>query len=117
MTNRRLLIQSLIAGLAGFIPLRRLWAQEGVGLNAAERLTEQNIVALEDQLKNGLRATTPGQHMFIRLVVNSVNQGRLPRAMVLLIYEWALKRNPRVPFPYFQYALRVLARKRGVDLS
>lgn len=115
-SSRRLLLKSVIAGIAGLIPLRKSAAQQGNSINSAERRAAQNTVSLEDQLKNGLRVTTAKQHTFVRVVVSYVNRGRLPRAMVNLIYNWAIERNPRVPFPYFQYALRVLARKRGVNL-
>lgn len=114
--NRRTLLISLIAGFAGLFSGRRTSAQQGSSLNSAEFRTGRNVVPLEDQLKNGLRVTTPGQQQYIRTVVAYVDHGQLPRAMVNLIYEWALKRNPDVPFPYFQYALRVLARKRGIHI-
>ncbi|MCC6510779.1 MAG: hypothetical protein IT423_16865 [Pirellulaceae bacterium] len=72
------------------------------------------IVNLEDQLLNGLRVVNSQQRAYVQQIVALVNQGKLPRAMVNVVYTYALKRNPRVPLPYFQYALHALAERRGV---
>jgi hypothetical protein len=117
MASRRFWIKVLAASMIGFLPRRRSQAQEGNSFNSAELRTGQNVVSLEDQLINGLRVTTPGQRAFVNVVVLRVNQGRLPRSMVNLVYKWAINRNPDVPFPYFQFALRILARKRNIALS
>src|SRR5437870_157450 len=81
--------------------------------NEAERNPGQ-VVALEDQLVNGLRVVTIEQRVYVAQVVALVDQGKLPRAMVNVIYKWSLQRNPRVPFPYFQIGLRALASQRGI---
>ncbi|MFN3189574.1 MAG: hypothetical protein ACE361_03540 [Aureliella sp.] len=114
--NRIILLGLGLTVAATFLPFRSTTAQQGVRVNPAERLTERSIVALKDQLKNGLRATTPAQFAFINTVDARVKAGQLPRAMVNLVYDWAIKRNPRVPFPYFQFALRALAKRRGINL-
>ncbi|MEM7558870.1 MAG: hypothetical protein AAF394_07090 [Planctomycetota bacterium] len=106
MANRRLLLKAMVAGFVGLIPLRGASAQQ----------TERNKVKLEDQLISGLRAATPGQKDYLRQIVALVNAGTLPRQMVNLIYTWAIRRNPKVPFPYFQFALRVLAKRRGITV-
>ena len=72
------------------------------------------VVRLEDQLMNGLRVVTPEQRAYITQIVALVDQGRLPRAMVNVVYSWALKRNPKVPLPYFQFMLQALADRRGI---
>lgn len=115
-SKRRKFLKTLFAGLASLVSVRQLRAQEGNSLNSAERLTTRNVVSLEDQLKNGLRVSRPKQQAFIKVVVHHVDHGKLPRAMVTLVYDWAIKRNPAVPFPYFQYALRALSRRRGINL-
>ena len=74
------------------------------------------VVRLEDQLMNGLRVVTPDQRVYVQQIVALVDQGRLPRAMVNVVYTWALKRNPRVPLPFFQFALQALAERRGVTV-
>jgi hypothetical protein len=116
MLPRRIWLTSIFAATIAAIPYRRVPGQEGNSLNSASRLGDQNIANLEDQLKNGLRVVSPDQVQFVRIVVANVDAGKLPRAMVNLVYKWALERNPRVPFPYFQYALRALAKRRGVNL-
>lgn len=116
MLGRRLWMSSAIISLMGLLPGRRSAAQQGNSVNSAERLTPQNLALLEEQLLKGLRASTPEQKQFVQLVVAYVEQGKLPRAMVNLIYKWALERNDTVPFPYFEYALRVLSKRRGIDI-
>ncbi|MEC8557220.1 MAG: hypothetical protein VXZ82_19635 [Planctomycetota bacterium] len=106
MANRRLLFKAMFAGVVGLIPLRSASAQQ----------IERNKVRLEDQLISGLRAATPGQKDYLRQIVALVNAGTLPRQMVNLLYTWAIKRKPKVPFPYFQFALRVLAKRRGITV-
>ncbi len=83
--------------------------------NQAERNPGQ-VVSLEDQLVNGLRAFTPDQKAYLHLIATRVDQGIIPRAMVNVIYDWAIKRNPHVPYPYFQIALRALGERRGIPV-
>lgn len=82
--------------------------------NEAERNPGFDIVRLEDQLQNGLRTFTPEQRQYVSQIVALVEQGKLPRAMVNVVFTWAIKRNPSVPLPYFQIALRALAERRGI---
>jgi hypothetical protein len=84
------------------------------GVNDAEVNTAGQVVRLEDQLLNGLRVVNPEQRQYVLQIVALVDQGKLPRAMVNAVYVWALKRNPHVPLPYFQVALRALADRRGI---
>jgi hypothetical protein len=116
MLGRRLWLKTAMVSILSLLPGRRTRGQEGVGINFAENLTNRNITPLEDQLRYGLRVVLPEQLQFVKVVVAYVDQGKLPRAMVNLVYKWALERNPSVPFPYFQYALRLLAKRRGVTL-
>ncbi len=88
----------------------------GVDANEAERMLDFNTVELRIQLKNGLRVFLPEQEDFLNLVLANVDSGQLPRAMVNMVYVWALRRNPKVPFPYFEFAMRALAERRGVTL-
>lgn len=114
MLGRRHWITSAVISVLALLPGKRTAAQQGNSLNSAERLTDQNIASLEDQLTRGLRAVTPEQKQFVQLVVALVEQGKLPRAMVNLVYKWAKERNDSIPFPYFEYALRLLSKRRGV---
>lgn len=117
MRQRRFWIKAVVASAAALLPWHRSQAQQiGGGNNAAERLSSTHVAPLKDQLEKGLRATTPGQRQFVNVVVTAVNNRVLPRAMVNLVYRWALKRNSKIPFPYFEFALRALAKRRGINL-
>ena len=115
MLGRRRWIKSAAIAVLSLLPLHRTSAQQtGGSSNAAERQADHHVVALGDQLKYGLRVVSPDQELYVQKVVALVDQGKLPKALVNLVYRWALERNPSVPFPYFQYALRVLAKRQGV---
>lgn len=117
MLRRKWIRQAL--SFAILIPLlgRLSYSQEGNSINSAElNRSNRNAVPLIDQLTNGLRVTRAVDVQFLQIVVQKVDDGQLPQAMVNLVYRWAIQRNPRVPFPYFQLAMRELSRRRGVKL-
>lgn len=118
MFGRRAWIQSALTAVAAFVSGRTLHAQQIAAntANSAERLSERNVVNLEDQLNNGLRTVNSKQRIFVKTVIVYVDHKRIPRAMVNLVYRWATERNPRVPFPYFEFAMRALSKRRGVNL-
>ena len=116
MRGRRFWLKTITAGAASLLVWRSADAQQGNSTNSAERLTTRQIVPLDEQLRKGLRAFRPEQIAFVNIVVANVNQGKIPRAMVNLVFRWARERNPRIPFPYFEFALKALAKRRGVNL-
>lgn len=116
MLARRLWLLTIVSTALAWLPSRLVEAQQGTSINSAERLGERSIAPLSDQLTKGLRAITPEQKQFVVVVVAYVDQGVIPRAMVNLVYRWALERNANVPFPYFEYAMRTLSKRRGVVL-
>lgn len=116
MLARRLWLLTAIGAALAWLPGGRLHAQQGNSINSAEQLGERSIAPLSDQLIKGLRAVTPEQKQFVALTVAYVEQGVIPRAMVNLVYRWAIERNATVPFPYFEYAMRTLSKRRGVTL-
>jgi hypothetical protein len=89
-------------------------AQDFESFNEAERLTSANVVDLKDQLYFGLRTFQPSQQAFLDQVITKVENKELSRAFVNVVFVWAKKRNPKIPFPYFEIAMRMLAEKRGV---
>ncbi len=120
MLRRRNWMQGAAAFLAGtglgsLFTSRCALAQDGSG-NSANSIDNTRLTELEDQLRYGLRCVTPSQIEYVGIVAAAVEQGRIPRAMVNLVYRWSIERNPRVPFPYFQFALRELAKRRGITL-
>ena len=110
---RLLVIAGCMAGLSTSAPSTFAQGPADFDANEAERNPGQ-VVRLEDQLVNGLRVVTADQRLYVAQVVALVESGQMPRAMVNVVYSWALKRNPHVPFPYFQIALRALAERRGI---
>jgi hypothetical protein len=92
-------------------------AQDGIDFNEAENMFSYNVVELRDQLRFGLRVAFPEQEAFINEVATKVDSGELSRAMVNVVFVWSKKRNPRIPFPYFETVLRLLAEKRGVTFT
>lgn len=111
-----------VARLASFVAVLMVWcampirstAQDSFDINEAERMMTVDLVDLRSQLVFGLRTNLPGQVQFIDSVIAKVESKEIPRAMVNVIFVWARKRNPKIPYPYFEVALRLLAEKRGV---
>jgi len=121
MLFRRNWVKTAIALLAGssvnILLADSTEAQEGYGNNFANSIDNMHLVKLEDQLRFGLRCARPEQLQYIQRVTRAVDEGRLPRAMVNLVYRWAIDRHASVPFPYFQFALEELAKRRGISIS
>lgn len=113
LTVSRLLLGLLFLGC--WMPAVR--AQDGIDFNEAENMFSYNVVELRDQLKFGLRVAFPEQEAFVNEVVAKVDSGELSRAMVNVVFVWSRKRNPRIPFPYFEAVMRLLAEKRGVTFA
>ena len=74
------------------------------------------VADLEDQLKSGLKARLPNEFAFIAKVVQSVHDRRLSSGEVKSVFQWARRKNEKTPFPYFERAMRIVARKKGVSL-
>jgi hypothetical protein len=100
----------LLAPSSGF-------AQDPLDLNEAERMFSYNTVELRDQLNYGLRVAFPEQQAFVDQVVAKVDNGEMSRAMVNVVFVWARKRKPNIPFPYFEAVMRLLAEKRGISFD
>lgn len=71
---------------------------------------------LKQTLDYGLKARLPSEFAFIRRVNQLVGEKRLSRAVVLRTFTWARGQSDKMPFPYFQFALRAQAKKVGVQL-
>ena len=122
MFFRRSWVKAAIALLAGssvngVLATPSAEAQEGFGNNFANSIDNMHLVKLDDQLRYGLRCFRPEQVQYVNAVTDAVERGRLPRAMVNLVFRWSIERNPSAPFPYFQFALEELARRRGIVIS
>jgi hypothetical protein len=74
------------------------------------------FATLEERLINRLRATREDQQAYIKFVVNRVRKGKLDVKLVVAIEQYAMRRNPHYPFPFFERALKFEASKRGIPL-
>ncbi|MCY3006492.1 MAG: hypothetical protein NTV29_10995 [Planctomycetota bacterium] len=112
-TLRWILAGALVWGGFG---MSQAWAQtqDSYGYNEAEQMLSLNSVELRDQLMYGLRVAFPEQEAFVDQVIARVDRGEISRAMVNVVYVWSKKRRPKIPFPYFEYVMRILSEQRGV---
>ena len=93
-------------------------AAEGIGVatfSSGNPLAVE-VADLKDQLENGLKARLPADFAFISKVVTLVEQDKLPLDMVKAVFQWARKKGVKnnYPFPYFQRALKIRAKKLGI---
>jgi hypothetical protein len=115
LMSSKFLRHALVVAVATMaLGLDRAQTQEPYGYNEAEHMLSLSTVELKDQLMFGLRVAFPEQEAFVDQVIQKVDQGVLSRAMVNVVYVWSKKRKPKIPFPYFEYVLRLLADDRGV---
>jgi len=105
---RKWIILLVAAGLA--------WGSASSLMPPTRTSAAQAIPDLKDTLEKGLKARLPREFAFIGLVVAKVESGELPLKVVLGTFKWARRKRP-YPFPYFEFALRRLAAKLGVDLN
>lgn len=104
--NRRSWIAKLAAALAALL----LWPRRLLlGADAKEP-------TLEDRLKSGLKCRRQEEFAFVGLVAQRVQTGQIPEALVLQTMQWSLKKNPKFPFFYFQFAVKKQADALGVSL-
>ena len=74
------------------------------------------VADLQDQLEGGLKARLPNEFAFIDRVVQAVKDRELSIAEVKSVFQWARRKNKKVPFPYFERAMRIIAAQKEVDL-
>lgn len=71
---------------------------------------------LEEQLLNRLKATRDDQRAYIKHVVALTKTGKLEQKLVVAVERYALRRNSKYPFPFFERALKYDPTKRRVVL-
>src|SRR5688572_7890456 len=59
-----------------------------------------------ETLKFGLKCRLPSEFAFVDLVVLKVDQGLLPKDLVLSQFNWSRQQSAKIPFPYFQFGMR-----------
>jgi hypothetical protein len=75
-----------------------------------------NLFALNDLLVKGLKATREDERLYIAEVVRLVGEKKLPVSLVYASFQYARKRRPDYPFPYFRYSVKTLAKRKNIDL-
>jgi hypothetical protein len=70
---------------------------------------------LQTALEKGLKARRPVEFQFIAQVVAMVDDGTLPRSVVITTFLWARYKRP-YPFPYFAFGVRDQAAAMGIAL-
>ena len=113
--SRRNWLQALTCSLA--------WV--GAALTRAAWGDDQQAT-LNETLRSVLKCRRPEEFAFVDLVTQKVEQGQLPRSLVLSMMDWARKRSREevaagrrkndFPFPYFQEGLRFRAAEFKVNL-
>lgn len=75
-----------------------------------------SVASLSDQLINRLRATTEDRQAYLRLVAAKVEADQFERGRVLAFERYAMRKNPRFPFPHFERAMRAESQRLGIAL-
>ena len=70
---------------------------------------------LKQTLTSGLKARRTKEHEFISKVVVLVNNDTLPLKMVMTSFKWARAKDDKIPFIYWENALRKQAKKIKVN--
>lgn len=83
----------------------------------AQRQPRVEVAQLQEQLEAGLKARLPAEFAFIARVVDLVQQGEFSEELVKSVFTWARRKNKRVPFPYFERAMRIIAERLDVDID
>ncbi|WP_146517283.1 hypothetical protein [Rubripirellula amarantea] len=78
--------------------------------------TGSRSATLEEQLVNRLRASAEDQRNYLKYVVKQVELGKIDVKLVVGIERYALRRNPSLPFPFFERAFRYEASRRGLTV-
>lgn len=88
----------------------------GFGLVASSNPVAVEVADLKDQLEKGLKARLPADFAFISKVVMLVEDNKLPLKTVKAVFQWARDKGAKnnYPFPYFQRALKIRAKKLGI---
>jgi hypothetical protein len=108
----------LVAFAAAILVTGPLWAEASAagGNSVMTKTGKVNVSALRDMLTKGLKATRTEEKCYIDYVVALVAQDALPVSYVYASFNYARKRRPDYPFPYFQYSLRALGKRKNIDL-
>jgi len=80
------------------------------GVNTAKK------ISLKTTLEKQLRARRKSEFAFIAKVVSLVEKKKIPLSMVNSTFLWARRKRP-YPMMYFEFAMKIRAKKIGVVLT
>ncbi|MCC9606735.1 hypothetical protein LOC68_16370 [Blastopirellula sp. JC732] len=87
-----------------------------VGLFVMPLRAASGTPSLLDTLDKGLKARRPEDFNFIIIVVDLVARDILTRAEVMACFDYARRRDLNQPMRYFVPAIKIQAKKAGVNL-
>ena len=87
-----------------------------VQLGSGTALADEKNANLNETLRSVLKCRRQEEFAFVESVADKVDQGDLPKDMVLSMMQWAKDRRPEFPFPYFKEGIKRRAAKIGVTL-
>ncbi|GIW90530.1 MAG: hypothetical protein KatS3mg109_0962 [Pirellulaceae bacterium] len=103
-----------------FLISTSLWVSTGlfVGAHPTPGQVSSGTATLKDQLEKGLKARFPQEFAFINTVVTMVDNGQLPRDIVMSTFLWVRKNrsNKKYLVPYFERILRARAQEVGITI-
>ena len=91
-------------------------AQDAVATPSLETESQGGILVadLEQQLMAGLNIRREEEKKFVNAVISLVEAKRIPVSLVKSVFHWSRRKNPKVPYPYFERAMRLTAEKINV---
>jgi hypothetical protein len=84
-------------------------------LGCAASLAQEPSMA--DTLRFGLKARRPIELQFTAEIAQLTDNGKLPKDYVLAVFDYSRKRRPKLPLPYFEFAIRAKADELGVPIT
>jgi hypothetical protein len=87
-----------------------------LGLSGGGAKADEKNANLNETLRSVLKCRRQDEFAFVASVADKVDQGDLPKDMVLSMMKWAQERRPEFPFPYFKEGIKRRAAKIGVQL-
>jgi len=87
-----------------------------VGLGWHRASADEKKANMDETLRSVLKCRRQEEFAFVKSVADKVDQGDLPKDLVLSMMQWARDRRPDFPFPYFKEGIKRRAAKIGVTL-
>lgn len=100
---------------------RRTWLLSLPSLALAAWVSQQavgqEVATLQQTLRAGLKCRRPEEFDYIDTVAALVENGKLPRDLTLSIFDYARRKRPKFPYPWFRQAMDIKAAELGVTIS